>query len=72
MRRNGYGTRALALALDEARKLGLERVLITCDEHNIGSRKIIEANGGALEDLVETPYRESLTCRYWIEVNDDR
>jgi predicted acetyltransferase len=68
MRRRGYGTRAMALGLVEAREMGLARVLVTCDDHNIGSRKIIEANGGVLEDMVETPYRESLTCRYWIDV----
>lgn len=68
MRRKGFGTRALALGLDEARRLGLERVLVTCSEHNIGSRKIIEANGGVLEDMVVTPFREELTCRYWIDI----
>lgn len=68
MRRRGYGTKALQLALGEARTLGIDRVLVTCSEHNIGSRKIIEANGGVLEDMVETPYREELTCRYWIGV----
>lgn len=68
MRRKGYGTRALALGLDEARKLGIDRVLVTCSEHNVASRKIIEANGGVLEDMVETPFREELTCRYWIDL----
>lgn len=68
MRRRGYGTRALALALDEARKLGIDRVLVTCSEHNIGSQKIIEANGGVLVNKVETPFREELTCRYWIDI----
>lgn len=69
MRRRGFGTRALALGLDEARKLGIDRVLVTCSEHNLASRKIIEANGGELEDMVETPFRQELTCRYWIDVN---
>lgn len=68
MRRRGYGTRALALGLDEARKLGIDRVLVTCSEYNVGSMKIIEANGGVLENTVETPYREELTCRYWIDL----
>lgn len=68
LRRKGCGTRALALGLEEARKLGLDRVLVTCSEHNVGSRKIIEANGGVLEDMVETPFREELTCRYWIDL----
>jgi predicted acetyltransferase len=68
MRRRGYGTRALALGLVEARKLGLERVLVTTSEHNVASRKIIEANGGVLEDMIPTRFRPELTCRYWIDV----
>lgn len=45
--RRGYGTRALALLLPRAHAItGLSRVLITCDEDNAGSRKVIEANGG--------------------------
>ena len=55
MRRRGYGTRALSLALDEARRIGLDRVLITCDRENIGSRRIIERNGGILEDENHDP-----------------
>lgn len=69
MRRRGFGTRALAIGLAEARKLGIDRVLVTCSEHNIASRKIIEANGGVLEDAIETPFRPELTCRYWIKVD---
>ncbi|GMQ64450.1 GNAT family N-acetyltransferase [Vallitalea maricola] len=41
-RKKGYGSKLLELGLVEARKLGLEEVIITCDENNIGSRKIIE------------------------------
>jgi predicted acetyltransferase len=67
MRRRGYGTRALQLGLVEAGKLGIDRVLVTCSEHNIPSRKIIEANGGMLEDMVPSRFRPELTCRYWIE-----
>jgi predicted acetyltransferase len=33
-----------------ARALGLERVLVTCDTTNTGSRKVIEAGGGEFED----------------------
>jgi len=68
MRRRGFGTRALALGLVEARKLGLDRVLVTTSEYNTASRKIIEANGGVLEDMIPTRFRPELTCRYWIEV----
>ena len=50
-RRRGYATRALALVLPVAAGLGLAEVLVTCDEDNAGSRKVIEANGGVLEDV---------------------
>ena len=45
-RRKGYGTCILALTLEKAGDLGLNRVLLTCDTDNIGSARIIERNGG--------------------------
>lgn len=66
MRRKGYGTLQLKLALPIVWEMGIERVLITCDDDNIGSQKIIENNGGVLEDKVDNG-RASLTRRYWIE-----
>ena len=47
----GYGRAILALTLEVTREIGLRRVLITCDSDNIGSRKIIEHNGGQFEEL---------------------
>jgi predicted acetyltransferase len=67
-RRQGYGTQILALALPKARELGLERALVTCDETNVASRKIIEANGGVLENVVEMAEGEPRVCRYWIKL----
>ena len=61
-RRQGHARRALALALTEAKELGLERVLITCDEDNDGSRLTIEGNGGVYEDS------RNGKRRYWIAV----
>jgi len=49
-RRRGHATAMLAAALPTARSLGIDPALITCDTDNIGSRKVIEANGGVLED----------------------
>jgi predicted acetyltransferase len=60
-RRRGYAARALALALPEAARLGLDRVLLTCDEDNDGSRLTIEGNGGAYEDS------RNGKRRYWID-----
>jgi predicted acetyltransferase len=45
-RRQGHATRMLAAGLDECRRLGLSRVLLTCDPDNEPSRKVILANGG--------------------------
>ena len=59
-RRQGHARRALALALVEAKDLGLDRVLLTCDEDNDGSRLTIEGNGGVYEDS------RNGKRRYWI------
>lgn len=61
-RREGHASRALALALDRARELGLDRVLLTCDLDNAASRRTIEANGGVLEDV------RGDKQRWWIEL----
>ncbi|MFN8371455.1 MAG: GNAT family N-acetyltransferase [Anaerolineae bacterium] len=68
-RRQGYGTRILALGLPEAWKLGLKRALVTCDSTNIGSRKIIEANGGKLIDENLLVGREVPVRRYWVRTH---
>ena len=49
-RRRGHATAMLAAARPVARGLGIDPVLITCHEDNVASRKVIEANGGVLED----------------------
>ena len=63
-RRKGYATKMIALALQECKKLGIDRVLMTCDKNNIGSRKSIINNGGVLEN--EIPYEGIILQRYWI------
>jgi predicted acetyltransferase len=67
-RREGLGKRQLALGLAEARALGLERVLLTCDADNVGSRRIIEGNGGVLEDEMEDPATGKVKLRFWIDL----
>lgn len=68
MRHRGYGTEILRLALPKAQELGINRALLTCDETNIGSRKIIEKNGGVLENKVSNPDGGSDKLRFWIEI----
>ena len=66
-RRKGYATGMIGLALEECRKLGIRKVLMTCDKDNIGSAKSIIKNGGVLEDEVinEDGAAEQ---RYWISL----
>ena len=59
-RRKGYGNLILRELLREARKKGIKEALLTCDEDNLPSRKIMERNGGELESISEGK------CRYWI------
>lgn len=63
-RRRGLATWALGAVLPEARALGLDRVLVTCDDDNIGSARSIERNGGVLEDVRATS--AGIKRRYWI------
>lgn len=64
----GYATEILRLALGLARDtVGLRRVLLTCDETNVGSIKTIEANGGVLENTVSDPDDSVPKRRYWID-----
>jgi predicted acetyltransferase len=59
-RREGHASRALALAVRRAASLGIDRVLVTCDEDNVGSARTIERGGGVYEDT------RNGKLRYWI------
>jgi predicted acetyltransferase len=65
-RRRGYATTILRQSLIIARSVGVDRVLVTCDEGNVGSAMVIERCGGVFESLVDVesgpPKR-----RYWID-----
>lgn len=66
-RRRGYASTALRLGLDRAREIGLERVLVTCDDDNVGSYRTIEGAGGVLQDVSDQTERgHALLRRYWI------
>lgn len=67
-RRRGYATTILRLSLQIAsEKFGIHRILVTCDDDNIGSIKTIEKNGGILENIVSGPDLDKPKRRYWIE-----
>jgi predicted acetyltransferase len=67
-RRKGYATEILCQALIILRAEGVERVLVTCDNDNVGSARVIEQNGGVFESVVPAVENDPIeTRRYWIE-----
>jgi predicted acetyltransferase len=58
-RRRGHATEMLRQALAIAHSLGIDPALITCDVDNVGSRAVIERNGGVLED------QRGVKLRFW-------
>jgi predicted acetyltransferase len=65
-RGRGIATLALGRMLDEARTIGLERVLIVCEPDNIASSSVIERNGGVLDNAAVTDQLQPR--RYWINL----
>lgn len=51
-RRRGHATAMLAAALPVAASLGIARALLTCDDTNTASQRVIEKNGGRFIDTV--------------------
>ena len=66
-RRKGYATKMIGLALQECKKMGIDRVLMSCDPDNIGSKKSIMNNGGVFEDEIISKYGGERLERYWID-----
>ena len=70
--RRGYGTKALALILDEVRlETDLPYVEITTDPDNLGSQRVIEANGGVLVERFDkgSAYGHGEGLRYTIALD---
>ncbi len=59
-RRRGHATLMLRLSLPVAHQLGIDPALITCDDTNVASRRVIEANGGRLASASHG------ILRYWV------
>lgn len=69
-RRRGYASEMLRLTLPYARSVGIEKALLTCDDDNIGSFRVIEAHGGVLENKVVD--EGILKRRYWIDLSGSK
>ncbi|MHA6484110.1 GNAT family N-acetyltransferase [Paenibacillus sp. strain BS8-2] len=59
-RGKGYGKIFLSELIKVSREIGIVELLITCDETNIRSRKVVESNNGKLERINKG------ICKYWI------
>ena len=69
-RRKGYNKINLYLGMLEAKKVGLDKVMLDCDVNNLGSDKTLKALGGELERTEVDPYDGVLTNVYWFNVDD--
>lgn len=67
-RRRGVATAMLREALPMARALGLKKALLTCDDTNLASIRVIEKNGGVLEGKKQLEPGQPLKRYYWIEL----
>jgi len=69
-RRRGYASQMLKLTLPHARALGIERVLVTCDDDNVASIRVVEGCGGVLEDVRELAGAAVPKRRYWLSTSE--
>jgi len=65
-RRKGYAKKMLKMVFPFCREIGLDRVMITCADSNIGSEKTIFANGGVYESTIHEPKENKDLKRFWI------
>ncbi|HRB01199.1 MAG TPA: GNAT family N-acetyltransferase [Ignavibacteria bacterium] len=66
-RRKGYATKILELALEESKKLGIKKALVTCNKNNIASKKTILKNNGIFYQEKEVEGVSVLS--FWIDIN---
>lgn len=63
----GYGTKMLAMALKKVKEMHISHVLITCNDDNPASARVMEKNGFTLGDVIIVS-RDGIdfrTRRYW-------
>ena len=68
-RRKGYAKQMLKKVLPFCKEIGLEKVLISCIDGNVGSEKTILANGGVYESTVYESNENVNLKRFWITIN---
>jgi predicted acetyltransferase len=66
-RGRGYATEILRQSIIVARAMGTDRILVTCDDDNLVSSRVIERNGGVLESKIVSERSGEVVRRYWID-----
>ena len=66
-RRRGYATEILRQSLIIVRAIGADRVLVTCEDANIGSATVIEKCGGQLDSVIRVGTPARMIRRYWFD-----
>ena len=67
-RRKGYATIILKLAIEECKKLNIEKALLGCYKENIASVKTILKNGAILENEIIENNTGEIIQRYWVSI----
>lgn len=70
-RGKGYATELLRESLPLAKSMGLNKVLITCNESNVASAKVIEKNNGFFENNLYVENDKITVKRYWISLENE-
>ena len=65
-RNKGYAKQMLKLALEKCKELKIKKVLITCNEDNIASEKVILSANAKLEDIRNVNGENKK--RFWIDL----
>ena len=67
-RGKGYASEMLRLALEKLKNTDVDKILITCKDFNLASKKVIEKNGGILESVYANKEDGYNYLRYWIKI----
>ena len=62
----GYATEIMRQGKALAKSFGFEKLLAVCDEDNIASERVIQKNGGMLENTLFDPEEQGNVRRYWL------
>ncbi len=67
-RKKGYASEMMEQSILYCKKIGIEKLLVTCASDNIPSWRIIEKNGGILENEIYDEEDKEMIKRYWINL----